>query len=271
MSSAYLFFEPTARPLTLSGALMPGAQLQFYLAGTTTPTDVYADASLGTALSNPVVADADGRFVPIYLDPLVTYRVQLYDSLDVLQYDVDPYAPPRDVPPGTIVLFFGDETARDAAYSPVLYAVCDGTSGTPDLVGRFPKGVDAGEAAGDTGGSANATTSVAGAHDHGGAVSAVALDETQMPVHNHRVLDRGGGSGIADGSGLTSVQSLAGIRNVAEGSYVEDNSLGTPFIEPTGEADPATHDHVITSDGDHDHTVSVLPPYCSLWFLMRLP
>lgn len=269
--TAHLFTNPVFRPLTISGAIMPGAYVQFYESGTTTPANVYADASLTTPLANPVVADANGQFSPIYLDRSVRYRAQLYNEDDELQWDIDPLGTPIDFQPGTIVMFFGDETERDAAYPPTEWAVCDGTNGTPDLVGRFPKGIDTGESAGDTGGSATATTDSAGAHDHGGNVSEVILDETQMPVHSHKILDRGAGSGIADGTGLTSCQSLAGIRNVAEGSYIEDNSNGTPYIEPTGSNNPAGHDHDIDSDGAHTHDVATLPPYCCLWFLMRLP
>jgi hypothetical protein len=237
---------------------------------TTTPTNVYADADLATPLSNPVVADAAGEFVPIYLDPSVTYRAILYDQFDVEQWDVDPLAPPRDYPVGTVAMFFGDATARDAAYPTALWQVCDGTNGSPDLRDRVPMGCSGSLAPGDTGGGSGVTnTSAAGAHDHGGAVSAVALDSTQMPVHGHNLLDRGAGSGIADGTALVNCQSLAGIRNVAEGAYITDNSLGSEFVEPTGEASPATHDHDIAEDGEHTHTVDTTPPFLALWFLYR--
>src|SRR5690606_36594099 len=105
MSAAYLFSEPTARPLTPSGAIMPSAKLTFYESGTTTLATIYADAELTTPLANPLDADASGRFVPIYLHPLTTYRVLLNDADDVLVYDVDPYALPRDYPPGTVMFF----------------------------------------------------------------------------------------------------------------------------------------------------------------------
>jgi hypothetical protein len=69
---------------------MAGALLQFYLTGTTTPASVYTSAALGVTLSNPVVADAGGLFAPIYLDPAVTYRVQLQTSGGTVIRDVDP-------------------------------------------------------------------------------------------------------------------------------------------------------------------------------------
>ena len=58
--SALLFQNPLFRPLSISGAILPNSYVQFYVTNTTTPTDVYADAALGTPLSNPVVADAAG-------------------------------------------------------------------------------------------------------------------------------------------------------------------------------------------------------------------
>lgn len=88
--AAYLFTGPRFRPLTLAGAIMPGAKLQLYLTGTTTPTPGYSNAGLSAALSDPIVADASGEFPAIYLSTLITYRAQLYNSADVLQWDVDP-------------------------------------------------------------------------------------------------------------------------------------------------------------------------------------
>jgi hypothetical protein len=268
VSPPYLFYSPRFRPLSATGAIMPLCYIQFYKTGTTTPTNVYADAALATPLSNPVVADLAGQFPKIYLDPAVTYRAQLYDASNVLQWDDDPLAPPRDYPSGTIVLFFGTATQRNAAYPTTLWQVCDGTNGTPDCRDRLLMFAGGTYQAGDTGGSTgSATTSAAGGHDHGGTDSAVALTEAQMPTHHHSVRDRGGGSGIADGSTLTSTQSLAGIRNVGEGGFTENNSLGHQFISDTGDGD--AHQHDISAEPDHTHTVSVEPPFIALWAVMR--
>jgi hypothetical protein len=85
---------PVFRAVDQNGAPLPGALLQFYLTGTTTPTNVYTDKTLGTPLSNPVVADSGGLFVPIFLDPTVTYRCQLLTSSLSLVRDIDPVAAP---------------------------------------------------------------------------------------------------------------------------------------------------------------------------------
>lgn len=68
----------------------PGAKLTFTLTGTTTPQNTYQNEALSVAHANPVVADANGVFEPIYLDPrLPSYRVKLETSADVLVYQVD--------------------------------------------------------------------------------------------------------------------------------------------------------------------------------------
>ena len=81
---------PVFRAVDANGAPMPGALLQFYVTGTTTPTPAYTTSALSVTLSNPVVADSGGLFVPIYLDPAVTYRVQLQTAATTLVRDIDP-------------------------------------------------------------------------------------------------------------------------------------------------------------------------------------
>jgi hypothetical protein len=84
-----LLTQPVIRAVDASGLPMPGARLQFYITGTTTPTPVYSGASLTTALANPVSADSGGLFAPIFLDPAVTYRAQLLSAAGGLIQDVD--------------------------------------------------------------------------------------------------------------------------------------------------------------------------------------
>lgn len=59
---------------------VPGALFYFYEAGTTNLVTVYADANLGTPLSNPVEADGYGLFPDIFLVP---------DLYDILAKDAD--------------------------------------------------------------------------------------------------------------------------------------------------------------------------------------
>jgi microcystin-dependent protein len=153
--------------------------------------------------------------------------------------------------------------------------VCDGTNGTPDLVNRFPKGVGAAESAGATGGAASVNTGAGGNHDHGGVTALFTLTSAEVPTHTHRV--RG-----ADGPGtVVSRPNIAdaGVYGLGGAAY----SAGSPnpfyqqqttgdsedFLEAVGDGDP--HDHDIAASGTHTHTVATMPPWCALWFLMRLP
>lgn len=86
-----LFYDPQAKPLSATGQFQAGCYLYFYTTGTTNQTNVYADGGLTTPITQPVTADSAGRFVPIYLDPSVIYRVQLYNVTGTKLEDTDPY------------------------------------------------------------------------------------------------------------------------------------------------------------------------------------
>lgn len=87
-----LFYNPLARQLSISGAILPGWTATFYLSETTTPAAIYEDGAMENAHTNPVEADADGHMPPIYLDPDVTYRVIIKDAngVTVPDGDIDP-------------------------------------------------------------------------------------------------------------------------------------------------------------------------------------
>jgi hypothetical protein len=106
MSTGQLFYDPYPKPLSTLGVALPGAYYNFYLSGTTTPAPIYQNGSLttpyagialpfitGNQIYNAVQADGTGLFQPIYLNPQLVYRVQLYSSAGVLIEDVDPYVP----------------------------------------------------------------------------------------------------------------------------------------------------------------------------------
>lgn len=83
----------TGMPRSTDGnsAVQAGAMLYFYATGTTTQQAAYADAGLTTPLSNPLIADAGGRYAPAYLDPSKTYRIYETNSGGAATgLDIDP-------------------------------------------------------------------------------------------------------------------------------------------------------------------------------------
>lgn len=72
-----------------NGAPYASAKASFFETGTTTPKATYSNASLSSANTNPVVADADGRFGDIYL-LAGRYKVVLATSADVTIDTLDP-------------------------------------------------------------------------------------------------------------------------------------------------------------------------------------
>lgn len=84
-----LFTPPRYSPMSGNGASYPGAKLYFYITGTTTPKDTYADSGLVTPNANPVVADGNGLFGSIYL-AAGDYKVILQDASSNVLWTVDP-------------------------------------------------------------------------------------------------------------------------------------------------------------------------------------
>ena len=92
--SATLFKLPKVIAFDADGALMSGAKANFYITGTSTRQNTYTDKALSVAHDNPVVADGNGVFAPIYLDDTLNYKVDITDSLDasLTGYPVDDIA-----------------------------------------------------------------------------------------------------------------------------------------------------------------------------------
>lgn len=108
MATGQLFYDPVARPLSSTGTSLPGGYYNFYVSGTTNAAQVYQDAALtlpypaaslngSAALYTVIQADGTGAFPPMFLNPEVIYRVQLYNSTWSLIEDVDPYVPSMPV------------------------------------------------------------------------------------------------------------------------------------------------------------------------------
>ncbi len=119
-----LLLQPVNRAVDATGAPISGAQLQFYETGTTTPASVYADSGLTTPLSNPVIADSGGLFVPIFLDPAVTYRAQLLSATGTLISDMDPINAPASIAAGevTAAMLASGAAAGNLGFTPLSKA-----------------------------------------------------------------------------------------------------------------------------------------------------
>ena len=84
------YINPFQAEYDTNGEPLSGGKLYFYEAGTTNPTPVYADEDLTTPLSNPLVADGDGRFATMYMQKIL-YKIVLTDANDVVIKTVDDY------------------------------------------------------------------------------------------------------------------------------------------------------------------------------------
>lgn len=82
MAQGTLWFQPIQHIFSAS-VVVPGARAYFYLAGSVTPVNVFSDVGLTTAITQPVVADANGVFVEIFLTPGTAYKVDVQTSAGV--------------------------------------------------------------------------------------------------------------------------------------------------------------------------------------------
>lgn len=88
--AAELHVTPS-RATDADGLNLSGAKWFFYQTGTTTPQSVYTTSALSVAHASPVVADAGGKFAPIYFNSSLAYRGVLKTSDEATTiYDIDP-------------------------------------------------------------------------------------------------------------------------------------------------------------------------------------
>lgn len=86
-----VLFEPSLTRVTDSnGNPVSGALLYFYTTGTTTPEAIYTTSAGSVEHSNPVVADSEGLFDPVFLTEATTYRAVLKTADGTTIWDADP-------------------------------------------------------------------------------------------------------------------------------------------------------------------------------------
>lgn len=87
--------------LDANAALRVGAKLWSYEDGTSTELATYTDNALTTPHTNPIIANSEGRFEPIYVLP-EGYKFRLLDANDNLVEEIDPFIPFTAVLAGTL-------------------------------------------------------------------------------------------------------------------------------------------------------------------------
>lgn len=159
---------------------------------------------------------------------------------------------------GMILPFFGAVLAI-----PGGWALCDGTNGTPNLLGRTVLGAGGDYAVGAAGGTVS--------HDHGGETGGTALDAASMPAHRHLAMHPGTFTGVnatpfnspfvASNSGGDQEYSLdfAGAEPTVSRTSLPVDINSNPI--PGGAGQPHTH---TISEVNH------LPPYYALLWIMKL-
>lgn len=205
--------------------------------------------------SNEIVVPGDGSRATAGGSPLIVQA----DNLMTL------------LPIGTILMWYGSLGSLPSGWQN-----CDGTNGSPDLRGSFPRGAGGALALGASGGSATASgnTDAGGDHDHGAATQSA---EADLAAHTHSVRGAGGpGSvvsrpNIAD-AGVYGLSGAAYSAGAANPFYLEDATAdGQDLIQAAGGG--GGHAHDIDASGTHTHglsSVGIIPPYKAVYFIMKV-
>jgi hypothetical protein len=173
-------------------------------------------------------------------------------------------------PSGGIIMWSGS-----IASIPTGFALCNGSSGTPDLRDRFIVGAGSTYAPGNTGGSASVTPSGSITGSTGG----TAITEDQMPKHFHRTW---GPPPVYTGGTVPGVDSPGTSypgRGVFNGGTPDDGATdyGTWSVggdsasgsTGTGTGAAAAHSHSLSA-GFSGNSQDNRPPYYALAYIMKL-
>lgn len=112
--SAFSFRDPIRA--IVGGVVYPGATLSIFNDDSVTRTAIYADPGFETLLSNPLTANAAGRFPAIYVATGVVYRALLQSAAGATVFDQ--FTTPRVLPLGVI-----DSQPRDDGGDLMPFAV----------------------------------------------------------------------------------------------------------------------------------------------------
>ena len=169
------------------------------------------------------------------------------------------------------IIMWNDQTI------PPGWRICNGTGGTPNLVGRFVMGAGASASLGENGGASEVVIEEKhmASHRH-------TIDEANLGNHDHDASSSGG----SHGHGITTTISGAhhntnpkrpqwnhnslgswGDRHINR--YSTDNSTSHAHTINVLEAGLGSHGHTMTSEGG-DAPLENLPPYYVLYYIQRV-
>lgn len=222
-----------------NGVPLSGGLIYTYQAGSTTPFTTYTTYNGTIPNSNPIVLDASGRAPQeIWLQTGYNYKFVIQTSTGVTLQTLDNLygilqtgnSSGATIPSGLISMWSGS-----IGSIPTGWALCDGTSGTPDLRNRFVIASGGTYAVGTTGGSADA---IVVSHTHTATVS--------DPGHFHALY----GTTVPIGSGQ-------GAAADVTGSPFGNTGTATTGISVTNQSAGASG------------TNANLPPYYALAYIMK--
>lgn len=141
---------------------------------------------------------------------------------------------------GTILIWTGS-----IASIPDGWVLCDGNNGTPNLLGKFAKGIPtSGTAPGSTGGSANVT-----------------LTQSQLPSHSH--------TGSSDTVGDHTHEYTTDDWHVTNGSTDGKMARGSPDTDLAFNAAGAHSHGVSLGNTGGSSSITNLPPYYEAAYIMK--
>lgn len=96
MAAATLFAAPFIYVPDENGCPIVGAKITTFIAGTSTPLDVWTDSDLSIAWSQPIETNAAGQTDgPVYVSPTPAIKIVVVDADDVpvSGYPIDNWSP----------------------------------------------------------------------------------------------------------------------------------------------------------------------------------
>lgn len=171
-------------------------------------------------------------------------------------------------------------TAYNALFAMIgtAYGAGDGstTFNVPDRRDRVGVGAGTTYTRGQTGGAVTATTSTNGLHNHGGATAFHTLTLSQIPAHGHSGTTYEAGAhshvyennigGSFNGSNFDGV---SGNNSSNTGRVTSVEGIHVHNFDTNAAGGGTGHQHSISSDGNHTHTVSTIQPYVASNYIIK--